>query len=197
MKYVLYCMLWLLVVFPIIAGAGEPTETLKSPIDQVIAVLNDPQYQTDEQKKVQRDKLWHIISPVFDYAYIAKSALGRFHWQNTFSKEQREEFTDVFAKFLGNIYLDRIQEGYQNETVVFIEEEIFNPAKAMVKTSITRGKTVIPIDYRMRAEKGVWKIYDINIEGVSLVQNYRSQFRSILLNGTASQLIDQLKSKTK
>jgi phospholipid transport system substrate-binding protein len=188
---------FMVLTFAATALCAAPMETLKPHVDEVIKILNDTAYHSPDQKPIQREKLWDAMSDVFDYAFISKSALGRYHWQNTFSEEQKKEFTDVFSRFLGNTYLDKIQEGYENEKVVFVEEELLSPDKAMVKTKILRKKIEIPVDYRMKAEGGVWKIYDVNIEGVSLVQNYRSQFQSILLNQTAAQLIDQLKSKVK
>jgi len=194
-KQVIYIVLFWVSVIPGNTFGAEPMETLKAPIEQVISVLNDPQYKTFPQKKIQREKLRDIISQIFNYSFIAKSVLGRYHWQNSFTLKEKEEFSDVFARFLGNTYLDQIQEGYEDEKVVFLDQEIINPSKAIVRTAIIRKKTEIPVNYLMRAYNGVWKIYDVNIEGVSLVQNYRSQFRSILLNETAAELIEKLKSK--
>jgi phospholipid transport system substrate-binding protein len=174
-------------------------DILKVPINEVVSILNDPQYKTaatvPDLKKAQREKLWQVMDRIFDYPFISKSTLGRFHWENTFSPAQQGEFVKVFSKFLGNTYLDKIQEGYQNQKVNFLSEEMLNPSKAMVKTSISSEKTEIPVDYLMRGKDGNWMIYDVNIEGVSLVQNYRSQFNSFLLNNSADKLIDQLKSK--
>ena len=132
---------------------------------------------------------------IFDYTFISKSTLGRFHWENDFSVAQRDEFVKVFSKFLGNTYLEKIQEGYENQKVDYLSEDMLTPSKAVVKTSITSPKNQIPVDYFMRAQDGTWKIYDVNVEGVSLVQNYRSQFNSFLLNQKAEKLIDQLRSK--
>lgn len=195
MKSALYIYLIVVIAFPAAAMAAGPMETLKPPIKEVIDLLNDPQYKDPGNRKAQREKLWGAVNSIFDYAFISKSALGRYHWQNSFSDEQKKEFTEVFSRFLGNTYIDKIQEGYENEQVMFIEEELFTPKKALVKTTIARKKTEIPVDYRMKSGDEGWKIYDVNIEGVSLVQNYRSQFRSILLNQTAGQLIEQLKTK--
>ena len=184
---------------PQVVTAAGPLETLKKPVSEVINILNDPQFKTIDHdpalKKAQRDKIWEQTQQIFDYEFISKSALGRFHWQNTFSAKEQAAFVDVFSRFLGNTYIDKIQQGYENETVNFLSEELLSPKKALVKTTITQNKIEIPVDYLMRANDGQWRVYDINIEGVSLVQNYRSQFRSILLNSTAAQLIDQLAAK--
>ena len=192
-------IIFLIIAAPIGAIAAGPMDALKAPIDEVISILKDPQYknvETDaELKAAQRDKLWNVIHPIFDYDFISKSTLGRYHWEKTFSSDQRKTFTDVFSRFLGNTYLDKIQEGYQNEDVNYVAEELLTPAKAVVKTTISGQKTRIPVNYLMRTQDGQWKIYDVNIEGVSLVQNYRSQFSSYLLNNSADQLIQNLKSK--
>jgi phospholipid transport system substrate-binding protein len=186
----------ILVLFsPAIALCAQPMDTLKDPVDRVIEILNHSRSDAPEQKKIQQQKMWDVVSPFFDYSFIAKSVLGRFHWENTFTPAQREEFTTVFARFLGNNYIRKIQEGYENEKVVFLSEEILNPSKAVVKTSIPRKSNQIPVDYQMRLSNGQWKIYDVQVEGVSLLENYRSQIRSTLLNQTAAQLIEDLKSK--
>ncbi len=195
MKKLVVFFMFLALSTPATGICATPMETLRPHVDEVIKILNDPKYHTPEQRTNQREILWEAISDIFDYAFISKSALGRYHWQNSFTEEQKKEFTDVFSRFLGNTYLDKIQEGYQSEKVVFIGEELLAADKAMVKTKILRKKVEIPVDYRMKTQGEEWKIYDVNIEGVSLVQNYRSQFQSILLNQTAAQLIDQLKSK--
>ena len=187
----------LILILPASVLAAGPLETLKPPLEEVLKILNDPQYKNPDQKKAQRDKLWATTSNIFDYAFISKSTLGRYHWQNSFSEEQKKEFTNIFSKFLGNTYIEKIQEGFENETVVFGEEELLTPNKALVKSTIHRKKIEIPVDYRMKKNDENWKIYDVNIEGVSLVQNYRSQFQSILLNENAAQLIEQLKTKLK
>ena len=195
----IYIIILGLFVWPLAASGAGPMETLKVPVNEVINILNAPQYKDIEQnpdlKQTQRDLIWEQTRKIFDYTFIAKSALGRYHWQNTFSPEEQAAFVDVFSRFLGNTYIDKIQQGYENETVTFISEELLKPTKALVKTTITQNKTEIPVDYLMRSSKDQWLVYDVNIEGISLVQNYRSQFSSILMNNTAAQLIEQLKSK--
>lgn len=176
------------------AYAAQPMETLKGPIDQVLAVLKDPRYQGADRKKLQRDKLWEIIRPVFDFEEISKRTLA-INWKR-FSADQQKEFTTVFSKFLGNTYLDKIQGEYQNETIVFLDEEMYSDTKAFVRTKVVRkDKSDIPINYSMMRIDGIWRIYDVHIEGVSLVKNYRSQFNELLGRETPAQLIERLKKK--
>ncbi|MFO7963747.1 MAG: ABC transporter substrate-binding protein [Desulfobacterales bacterium] len=192
---IFYTVILLAVLIPVAASGTEPMEALKAPIEKTIEILEDPRYQGAEQEDIQREKLWNVIYPVFDFTFISKSVLGRFHWNNTFSPAQQEKFIDVFSRFLGNKYLDKIQEGYEGQNVVFVSGEILSPGRAIVKTEIPQENTSIPIDYRMRRIAGKWKIYDVLVENVSLIENYRSQIRSILINKSADELIDQLQSK--
>ena len=127
----LYIAILLAWFIPATVTGGQPTVTLKAPIDQVISILNDPQYTEAVKKQDQRQALWDAVYPIFDYAFISKSVLGRFHWNNTFSPEQQQEFIDVFSQFIGNNYLDKIQDGYEGEKVIFENEELLSPKKAI------------------------------------------------------------------
>ena len=197
MKKLVYFLIALLFMQPVPLIAADPMETLRTPIDKVISILNDPQYKDQSKKEFQRQKMWEIVNNIFDFKFISKSVLGKFHWEKTFNEKEKEEFTYVFSRFLGNTYIDKIQNNYENEKVVFINQEIMSPSKSVVRTEIPRKSANIPIEYKMKLNNDQWAIYDVNIEGVSLVENYRSQIRSILMNQTAAQLISQLESKLK
>jgi len=176
--------------------AAEPTDTLQLHIDEVVSILKDPQYQTDAQKDQQREKIWKIIRQIFDFERISKLSLGKY-WKD-FNSKQLKEFTDLFTDLLGDTYLKKIQGEYKNEKVNYLSQEIgsgSNSDKAQVKTKIVRENIEIPVDYSMWDNKGMWRIYDVKIEGVSLVKNYRNQFQKILLNKTPDQLIEKLKNK--
>jgi len=187
-------VLFVLISMAAYASGNQPMDALKGPVDQVIAILKDPQFQPADQKVRQRDKMWEIIRTVFDFQEISKRTLAN-NWK-LLAPDQQKEFTAVFSEFLGNIYLDRIQGEYKNEKVLYLGQDMLTESKALIKTKIFRENNVeIPVDYRMQQEAQGWKIYDVNIEGVSLVQNYRSQFREILMKETPAQLIDRLKKK--
>ncbi|MBF0117262.1 MAG: ABC transporter substrate-binding protein [Desulfobacterales bacterium] len=173
--------------------AGKPTDIVKENIDKGVAVLRDKQYNTPEQKKVQRDKMWAIIRDIFDFTEISKRAVAQ-NWQ-TFNSTEQKEFSELFAELLKNTYLDKIQGQFNDEQVTYVGEDIMTDTKAVVRTKINRKNGDVVVDYSMMKQKESWKIYDINVEGVSLIKNYRSQFTKILLNGTPKQLIDQIKSK--
>lgn len=177
----------------IAANAARPMETLKGPIDEIISILNDPQYKTQDQRTAQRDKIWKIARPVFNFAEISRRAVGE-PWDN-FSPQEKERFSTIFSEYLGSTYIDKLQGEFQHEQVDF-EKELVKGSKALVRTHLRRKNTAIPIDYRMHHVDGEWKIYDILLEnGVSLVQNYRVQFASILKKKTPAQLIEELEGK--
>lgn len=172
----------------------KPLEALKPPIDQFIAILNDPKYKADESlKSEQHDRIWEAVNSIFDFNEISKRALAR-DWRK-FSSSEKEEFTEIFGTFLGNTYISKIQGEYHNEKIIYGDEQIVDNKWALVRTSIKRETLEIPVDYKMKLIDGQWKIYDVVVEGISLVKNYRIQFSSILKKETPAQLIERLKKK--
>jgi phospholipid transport system substrate-binding protein len=177
------------------AGSPTPMQTVKERIDQIITVLNDPQFHPPGQKRAQREKIWEISKSMFDFTEISRRTVGP-KW-DSFSDQEKSTFTDVFAQFLGNTYIDKVQGEYHNEQVIFLQEIVKEP-QALVRTQLKRESVVLPIDYRMKQTQGSWKVYDILVEnGVSIVQNYRVQFQSILQKESPAQLIARLEVKLK
>lgn len=171
----------------------RPMETLKGPFNQIIDILNDPSYKSAEDRTVQRDKIWEIARPVFNFNAISRRAVGK-PW-GSFTSEEKNRFINVFSEFLGSTYIDKIQGEYSNEQIDF-DKELVKGSKALVRTRLRRKSLEIPIDYRMHHVNGSWKIYDILVEnGVSLVKNFRVQFTSILKEKTPAQLIERLEKK--
>ena len=177
------------------AGAESlsPLETLKGPIDKIVTMLNDPSYHDPGKKEEQRNKIWEVARPLFDFNELSRRTLGQ-DWER-FSEKEKERFTEVFSEFLGNTYIDKIQGEYHNEKIVFVTELVRGPV-ALARTKLLRESLEIPIDYRMKQVDGNWKVYDVLVEnGVSLVQNYRVQFKSILQKNTPADLIQRLEKK--
>jgi len=188
-------LVWCLLAGTVAASSASPTplNTVKERIDQIITILNDPVYHAPGQKGPQRDKLWEVSQPMFDFKEISRRTVGP-KW-DAFSEEEKEQFTNVFASFLGNTYIDKIQGEYHNEQIVYLKELVKEPL-ALVRTKLVRESVEIPIDYRLKKNDNHWKIYDILVEnGVSLVQNYRVQFRSILEKDPPAELIRRLEQK--
>lgn len=173
--------------------AADPMEDLKGPINEVIRILKDPKYQDKAQSEAQRVEIMAVINGLFDFSEISKRTVGR-RWR-AFTKAQQQEFQATFADFLGYTYFQKIRDSYQGESVVFLSQAGNGKGKAIVKTSIPREQGEIPLDYRMHNSKTGWQVYDVIIEGVSLVKNYRTQFNQILSKETPDQLIARLKQK--
>lgn len=174
-------------------GSEQPLETLRTSIDSVLNVLGDPTYQDPSRESEQQEKIWTIFKQIFDFEEMSKRTLSN-NWRSLTAQEQ-EEFSDVFGKFLGNIYLGKIQKGFDGEKVEYLNQETLTETKAMIKTTILRKGVEVPIDYSLLLKDNTWKIYDVKIEGISLLKNYRSQFGSILMKNSPEYLINTLKKK--
>jgi phospholipid transport system substrate-binding protein len=176
--------------------AGQPTDALKGPIDEVVKILEDPQYADPDRHNEQREKIRSLLNPLFDFDLIAKRATGRYHWENSFTPQQRQEFTDLFAEFLGNNYLARIDGTIKDVKVEYLDEVMdASGRRAKVKSKVPQENAEIAIDYSMRLKNDKWIVYDVYVEGVSLVQNYQTQFRDLFEKESAAQVIDRLKRK--
>ncbi|MBA4366145.1 MAG: toluene tolerance protein [Desulfobacterium sp.] len=173
--------------------AAEPMEDLRGPVEKVIQILQDPKYKDKTQGEAQRIEIMAVIREIFNFQEISKRTISR-QWKK-FTKEQQQEFQDTFADFLGHTYYQKVRDAYQGEKVVFLSQEHLENGKAVVKTNIPRQNDAIPLDYKMLNGKNGWRIYDVVIEGVSLVNNYRTQFSKILGKETPDQLIARLKKK--
>ncbi len=184
----------LLLVVPGAAVSMEPLAVIKAPIDTVITILNDPQYKAAGSRSAQRDEIWKNVKPMFDFDEISRRAVAR-NWQD-FSDAEKAAFTEVFSQFLGNTYIDKIQGEYHNEKIVYLGQDFYSAEYAEVKTLIVRETLEIPVNYRMiRDGAGLWRVYDVIVEGISLVKNYRTQFASILRKEKPAQLIERLDEK--
>jgi phospholipid transport system substrate-binding protein len=170
-----------------------PMETLQGSFNQIITILNDPSYKAGQEKVAQRNKIWRIARPIFNFDEISRRVVGK-PWNN-FSPDEKKRFSVVFSNFLGFTYIDKLQ-GEFNQVQIDFAKELVRGSKAIVRTLLRRKNLEIPIDYRMHRVDESWKIYDILLEdGLSLVKNYRVQFTSILKDNTPAQLIEQLERK--
>ncbi len=173
--------------------AGPPAESLKATIDEVIRILEDQNWKKPEKKQDRRKLLEQVIGQRFNYAEMAKRTLGG-EWSKRTPGEQKE-FVSDFQTLLANTYIGRI-ENYSGEKVQYLKE-FHNDDFAEVRTKVDNGKSVIDIDYRLlRNGSGDWRVYDVVVEGTSLVQNYREQFKRILRKDSFEELAKQLRKKT-
>jgi phospholipid transport system substrate-binding protein len=174
------------------ASAGPATDQLRVGTDRVLKTLADPALQGPDRVAERQKALREITDPMFDWAEMARRALGR-HWQ-TRTDAERQEFVPLFRTLLERTYATRI-ERYNGEQITYTGESIEGD-QASVRTKILdRTNRELPIDYRMvRGPDGRWLIYDVLIEGVSLVANYRSQFDQIIRTASYERLVEKLKS---
>ena len=195
LKYCLVLLLLSLMSIPAAAVAGPATEAVRQPLNEGIRLLREQTAETKQQQKEKRDRIWEIVRQAFDFRLISAQALGR-NWRR-FSPAEKSEFADIFSQLLGNTYISKIQGNFSDEEVLFVGEKMLSEKKAIVRTVIKRQDREIPVDYKVRLKKGVWKVYDIKVEGIGLVLNYRRQFNSFLAkeSGTPESLIEKLKVK--
>ena len=173
-------------------AAGPPTEAVRSSINEVIRILQDESLKKPEKAQERRLLLEKVVGERFSYEEMSKRALSA-HWQNLNDKE-RKEFVDLFKTFLSNSYADRIT-GYSGEQVQYLNERL-EQGYAEVRTKVVSGKSEIPLDYRMLNKDGDWRVYDVVIDGVSLVKNYRGQFDKIIRTSSYADLVEKLKKKS-
>ncbi len=182
-----------LVLVPIAARAGAPLETVKGNVNKVLDVLRDSSIKGGSGEKIRKDKIRLISDKMFDYTELSRRTLG-LNW-NKFNTEQQKEFIELYKSILEGAYIDRIM-SYTDEKIIFNKEIPLSEKTVEVQTTILTKKADIPIFYRVILKGGEWRVYDVIIEGVSLVSNYRSQFSQILANKSPEGLLDTLRKKT-
>ena len=188
------CMLVMMLLMSVPAYAGAPMSAVESTVNRVLDVLRDPKMKGPVAKSLKKEKLRVIYKDMFDEMEFSRRTLTR-NW-NKFTPEQRREFVDLFEQVLEKTYLDRILE-YSNEKIVFYKESMIADDKAEIQSRVITSSKEVPIYYRMILKNGKWKVYDVVVENVSLVQNYRTQFNEILAGGTPEQLLETLRKKVK
>lgn len=174
------------------ARAGGATDAMKGTIDEVLRILQDKELKQPAKADERRQQLEKVVGDRFDYTEMSRRALGA-PW-NKLSDKEKDEFVGLFKTLLVNSYADKI-ETYSGEGVQYINER-GEKDYAEVRTKVLTGKTEIPLDYRLLNKSSVWRVYDVVIDGVSLVNNYRGQFTKILSSGTYADLVDQLRKKS-
>ncbi|HET9963010.1 MAG TPA: ABC transporter substrate-binding protein [Nitrospiraceae bacterium] len=174
------------------AAAMTATDAVKGTIDQVLKILADKELKQPARAEERRQKLEKAVGERFDYSEMSRRSLGA-PW-NQLSDKDKQEFVDLFRTLLTNTYADRV-ETYSGEGVQYLNERT-EKEYAEVRTKILSGKTEIPMDYRLLNKNNDWRVYDVVVDGVSLVNNYRGQFSKILRTSSYPDLVDQLRKKS-
>ena len=193
MRIFAYICLVFIVAAPMVSYAGEPLEDLRRGIDEGIRILEDPRYEDASLRKIQQQKLWEVTLKIFDFREFSRRVLAA-HWRK-FTPEQRSEFSQTFAEFLGKFYLGRAQDRYNGEKIFYLNQKIISLSKALVDIKVLWKNVEVPIELRMTKKQGTWKVYDLSALGISAVSNYRAQFSLILRNKTPDQVIAAIKEK--
>jgi phospholipid transport system substrate-binding protein len=181
-----------LLLFSLQAHAAAPMDTVQMQIKMVLDVLRDPELKTESAKERRTEKVWSIIERGFDFAELSKRILSR-NWKKL-NPNQQKEFALLIGRLLGNIYMDRLMK-FTDEKVIFTKERMLSEKRAEVQSRIISQSREIPLHYKMILTNGEWKVYDLMIEGVSLVKNYRSQFKKILKKDTPEEMLQILRKK--
>jgi phospholipid transport system substrate-binding protein len=192
-RIVVFCVL-IIFVLSIPVYAGVPMTTAEASVNRVLDVLRDSKLKSPAAKEAKKEKLRVIYKDMFDEIEFSKRTLTR-NW-NKFSPAERVEFVKLFEQVLEKSYIDKILD-YSNEKVNFYKESMLSDNQAEIQTKIVTASKEIPIYYRMILKDGKWKVYDVVVENVSLVQNYRTQFNDILTKNTPEQLLEILRKKVK
>ena len=193
-KHIALLSIFLILILALPVWAGAPTDAVNKTVNRVLDILRDPKLKGPSSKQVKTEKLRVIYKDMFDEMEFSRRTLAR-NW-NKFTPEQRKEFVDLFEQVLEKAYLDKILD-YSNEKVIFHKEDPISDKQVEVYSKIVTASKEIPIIYRMINKDGKWKVYDVVVENVSLVQNYRTQFNDILASGTPEQLLETLRKKVK
>jgi phospholipid transport system substrate-binding protein len=174
------------------AAATEAAQQVKQTVDRVLAIVNDPALKGDAKAAERRQKLKEVIGARFDFAEMAKRSLGA-QWQKRSPPEQKE-FVEVFTELLEGSYVDKI-ESYSGEKVRFVNDRQ-EKDYAEVGTKIINNKgEEFSVDYRLYNANGDWKVSDVIIENISLVNNYRAQFNRVLARSSYGELLETMKQK--
>jgi len=187
MRSLLYTVLILFITVQtgLTSDVTEAQAILKTKLDATIAVLQKK--DLDTQKK--NEQLVEIVTPMFDFHLMAKLSLGRKYWPGL-SEEKKDEFTDLFIKRLRASYLEKIS--LYTDEKVFFKTPVQDKRKVSIPTEIISKNNRISMIYKMYKSKKDWKIYDVEIEGISIISTYRSQFDQVLSKGTMDELLQRL-----
>ncbi len=174
------------------ARAGAPTDQLKGTTDRILKLLQDPELKKPAKVTERRKQIRAVGNEIFDWEETAKRALAR-HWSPR-TPDQRKEFSALFADLLERSYIGKI-EAYSGERIAYTGESVEGDHSTVRTKLVTRSNTEVPIDYRMLKQSDRWRVYDVVIEGVSLIGNYRTQFNQVIQQSGYEGLVKKIKAK--
>ena len=187
-------LLAVLLFLPVQALADGAKDTVEAQINKMLAKMKTPEFKALE-RDAKLDEISAVINEIFDWEELSRRTLGR-EWKK-FTPDQQKEFITLFEQLLQGIYADRIL-AYTSEKIEFGKETELKKGRVEVESYIiTTDNKKVPLFYRLTDKSGQWRVYDVVIEGVSMVKNYRGQFRQILTNKKPEDLLQTLREKVK
>ena len=191
-KWLIGLNLLVLSMVPIQAHADTALDTIKSRINQVLAVLRDPALKSESAREVKKKRLRAIFDGTFEYVELSRATLSR-NWDKL-KPDQQKEFMQLYKALLEKVYMDTIL-SYKDQEVVFGKERALGENRVEVDTKLISGSTEIPINFRVISKSGEWWVYDFVIENISVVSNYRSQFGRILTKESPEDMLANLRKQ--
>jgi len=175
-----------------VAAWATPTDDVKNTIDRVLKIVTDPNLKPQSKTKERRAQVRQTVLERFNFGEMARRSLAT-HWRDL-TPQQQEEFVNLFTELLEKSYVDKI-ENFSDEKILYLGEQV-DQGIATVKSKVVTKKNVeIPIDYKLLQRAGKWEVYDIIIESVSLINNYRIQFNKIIRTKSYPELVRLMKVK--
>ena len=174
------------------AQAGVATDRIKSATDKLIEILSDHDLDPPEMAEKRERMIRETVDTVFDWAAFSQRALGQ-HWKKL-NKKEKEEFIPLFGKLIERTYMDKTRQ-YSGQRMNFINEETYGKYGLVNAEVVLNKETNVPIQFRVIKKNKTWFIYDVQVEGISLVNNYRVQFNTILIKSGYGELVSKLKKK--
>ena len=172
--------------------AGVPTERVKETTDKILAIVSDPDLKGPAKEAQRRERIRRTVDELCDWDEMSRRSLGR-HWAQR-TEPEKKEFIHLFGQLLERTYIDKV-EGYSGEKVIYAGERVDGDYAEVNVKIVTKTNTEIPVVYKMRTKDQKWWVYDLVVEGVSLVNNYRTQFSDILAKSSFEGLMKKLKEK--
>jgi len=184
------CSLFLFAASPSPVLAVSPTDQIRQSINEVIEILKDKELKQKEH--LRREKIRRVVDTIFNWEEMSKRSLG-LYWRKRTPEEQKE-FVPLFSNLIEDTYVRKI-ERYENEKVIYTGEDIEGDYATVTTKILTQKGVEVPVNYRLLKNNAKWEVYDVVIEGVSLINNYRTQFYSIIRSGSYEELVKKLKKK--
>jgi len=202
-RSVLVCFLWLTVMMTaplrVVAATMEPMEFVRRAVNEIVTVLQDEALVAPGRESERKAKVIGTVEKYFDFKEMSRRTLAR-HWRELSPAEQ-ERFVSLFKQLLEKTYIDRVDSyckekmGACADEAVIIKKQDVRGNRAVVYTSFLQNNTEVPVAYKLKEKGSGWMVYDVVIEGVSLVRNYRSQFEEIIEREKYAGLLARMEEK--